>query len=160
MKSAYITLVGRSAWAVINSYYFMIKEGKCVPDIVVVFAEDIFQHKIPWVLKGLELVNASFQISAKIHTDVVGNAKYVPSGLIVNKKIKELKNEDYEIFLDITPGRKALVSASLISAWKNGVSHILYMAVDEIEDIPLMMKPKRMLHFRDFMVEVKRELSG
>jgi len=44
MKQAYITLVGRSAWAVVNSYYFMIHERKCDPDLVLVFFRLTVQH--------------------------------------------------------------------------------------------------------------------
>jgi len=156
-KQAYITLVGRSAWAVINSYYFLIKEERISPDLIMVFSEELFKEKLDSIVEGLKIVNEGFDVEADITTEVVGNAQYVPAGIEVSQKVKELKEAGYTIALDVTPGRKALVAASLISAYKIGISHVFYLAVDRIEDIPVMMKPKGSLHYRDFMQEVGRE---
>jgi len=159
MKQACITLVGRSAWAVVNSYYFMINEGKCDPDLVLVFVEELFEDKLDWIVEGIHIVNEAFGVDATVQTEVVGNAQYVPSGVEVSNRLKQLKEEGFDIFLDVTPGRKALVAASLISAYKIGIGHVFYLAVDRIEDIPLLMKPKHSVHFRDFMVEVRRMMD-
>jgi hypothetical protein len=159
MKQAYITLVGRSAWAVVNSYYFMIQKGKCDPDLVLVFVEELFEDKLDWIIEGITVVNEAFGVDATIETNLVGNARYVPSGVEVSHRLKQLKEDGFEICLDVTPGRKALVAASLISAYKTGIDHVFYLAVDEIRDIPLLMKPKNTFHFRDFMTEVRREMD-
>lgn len=157
MKQAYITLVGRSAWAVVNSYYFMIHKGKCNPGLVLVFVEELFQDKLDWIIEGITIINEAFGVDAIVETNLVGNAQYVPSGVEVSNRLKELKEDDVEICLDVTAGRKALVAASLISAYKTGIDHVFYLAVDRIDDIPLLMKPKNTFHFRDFMAEVRRE---
>jgi wyosine [tRNA(Phe)-imidazoG37] synthetase (radical SAM superfamily) len=137
----------------------MVNEEKIKADLILIVSEEMYQDKLPNIIQGIQIINKEYDITCDIETMVVGNAKYVPSGLKISEKIKELKNKDYEITLDITPGRKSLVAAALISAEKMQISHVLYLAADDIRDIPLMMKPKKLLHFRDFLSEVQRGIQ-
>jgi len=40
-KNIYITMLGRSIWAVLNSYYAVLKEKQYYPDDIILFAETI-----------------------------------------------------------------------------------------------------------------------
>jgi len=137
----------------------MIKEEKINPNLIIVVSEEIYQDKLPHIIQGLTIINKEYNITCDIETSVVGNAHYVPSGLKISERIKDLKNKQYDITLDITPGRKTLVAAALISAEKIHISHVVYMVADDIHDIPLMMKPIKLIHYRDFLSEVKRGIS-
>ena len=152
----YVTLVGRSSWAVINSLYSVLHEGLFQPDYIHIFVEDLFEDKVSLVEKGLRLVCEAYGFDVEMGYDVVGNAKFVNAGLRVNMRIKDFKDKGCRIGLDVTPGRKSLMAASLICAERLGVDHIFYLAVDEIEDIPFMLKPIRELHLRDFLKEVEQ----
>jgi hypothetical protein len=134
----------------------MVNEEKINPDLILIVSEEIYQDKLLNIIQGLQIINKEFNITCNIETLAVGNAHYVPSGLKISERIKDLKNKKYDITLDITPGRKALVAAALICAWKIQVSNVFYLASDDIRDIPLMMKPKKLFHFRDFLNEVQR----
>ena len=57
--------------------------------------------------------------------------------------------------IDITPGRKTLVSAALIPAVKLRLEHVFYLAVKELEDKPYMMIPLANQQLRDFMEEAE-----
>ncbi len=153
MKTAYVTLLGRSSWALINTYYAILNQRKFSPDIVHIFVEELYKDKIEKVLKGLHIINNSFNITPCFETTLVKNDEIIPvkSSLIIS--LKRLKNDGYTIALDITPGRKSLVAAALISAEKIGVDHIFYLAVDSIEDIPLLMKPRWIIHLHDYLHE-------
>ena len=83
----------------------------------------------------------------------MNNDEIVPAKSSLIKYLMELKKKGYTIALDITPGRKALVAAALISAEKIGVDHIFYLAVDSIEELPLLMKPAPILHLHDYLHE-------
>jgi hypothetical protein len=153
MKSAYVTLLGRSSWSLLNTYYAILNQGKFSPDIIHIFVEDLYKDKLEKVLKGLQLLNESFGIHPTIDTTIVNSDEIISAKSSLNKYLKDLKNDGFTIALDITPGRKALVAAALISAEKIGVNHIFYLAVDSIEDIPLLMKPGTILHLHDYLHE-------
>ena len=119
-KQAYITLVGRSAWAVINSYYFLIKEERISPDLIMVFSEELFKEKLDSIVEGLKIVNEGFDVEADITTEVVGNAQYVPAGIEVSQKVKELKEAAkmmnvYFLISHFQSGLKTILVSSMIS---------------------------------------------
>jgi hypothetical protein len=137
----------------------MVNEDKINPSLILVVSEEIYRDKLPHIIQGLQIINKEYDITCDIETMIVGNAHYVFSGVKISERIKNLKNKEYDITLDITPGRKTLVAAALISAEKMHISHVVYMAADDIRDIPLMMKPIKLIHYRDFLSEVKRGIS-
>lgn len=150
-KNAYIALLGRSSWSLLNTYYAILNQRKFSPDIIHIFVEDLYKDKLEKVLKGLQILNESFSVVPIIDTTIVNNDEVIPAKSSLNTYLKNLKNDGYTIALDITPGRKALVAAALIAAGEVGVDYIFYLAVDSIEDIPLFMKPGKILHLHDYL---------
>jgi hypothetical protein len=156
-KNAYITLLGRSSWSLLNTYYAVLNQGKFFPNIIHIFVEDLYKNKLEKVMKGLQLLNESFSITALIDSTIVKNDEILPAKNLLDKYLENLKNDEYSIALDITPGRKALVAAALIAVGKIPADHIFYLAVDSIEDIPLLMKPGTICHLHDYLHETMKE---
>jgi hypothetical protein len=158
-KNAYITLLGRSSWSLLNTYYAVLNQEKFSPDIIHIFVENLYKDKLEKVLTGLQILNESFDIHLTIEKTVVSNDEIIPVKSTLIKCLKDLKNKGYTIALDITPGRKALVAAALMSTRKLGINHVFYLAVDSIEDIPLLMKPGAIIHLHDYLHENVTEVD-
>jgi len=45
MRKAYITILGRSTWALINTYHAVLMEEAYHPDVIHIFAEDTSMQK-------------------------------------------------------------------------------------------------------------------
>ncbi len=59
-QRAYITFLGRSVWALINSYNAVLSERKFHPDSVFVFAEEPYKGNLDKVLEAIEFLSNAF----------------------------------------------------------------------------------------------------
>ncbi|MFP3909914.1 MAG: hypothetical protein ACLFVX_08645 [Archaeoglobaceae archaeon] len=155
MPKALITILGRSTWALVNSYYAILESGY-YPDLVQVFAEDIYSDDVDKAVSGLKILSEEFGFSPEVKTEIVGEAEFIEAGLKLNSLIKELKQEGYTVAVDITPGRKALVAGALLPAEKLRVDHVFYLAVKDLGSKPYKMKPLKDQVLRDFIAEVRK----
>lgn len=154
MKTAYVTILGRSTWALINTYYAVLTEKSYFPDLIHIFSEDIYADELDKAVRGIEILSEEFNFKPEIRTEIVKEADFIEAGLKINSTIKELKEKGYTVAVDITPGRKALVAGALLSAEKLGVDHVFYLAVKNMESKPYRMKPIAIQKLRDFIVDV------
>jgi hypothetical protein len=154
-EKAYITILGRSTWALINTYYAVLTEKAYYPSLIYIFSEDIYADELGKAVKGIEILKEEFNFKPEIRTEIVREADFIEAGLKINSTIKELKERGYSVAVDITPGRKALVAGALLSAEKLGVDHVFYLAVKSVESKPYKMKPLAVQKLRDFIVDVK-----
>lgn len=156
-KNAYITLLGRSSWALINTYYAVLKKGDYVPDVVYVFVENSYEDKLEKIISGLEILSEEFGIKPEIKSQIVNDADFKNAGMEFLPLMKKLKEDGFSIAVDITPGRKSLVAAALLAAKKSTVIHVFYLAVDKIGKaaFPYMMIPLTNQILRDFIKELK-----
>ncbi|AIY89249.1 hypothetical protein [Geoglobus acetivorans] len=152
---AYITMLGRSTWALVNTYYAVLMEGRYFPDIVHIFAEDIFADELGKAAEGMRVLSEEFGISPEIQTHLVPEADFVSAGRMISELIRRLKEEGCNIAIDITAGRKALVAAALIPAVKHKMDHVFYLAVKRLESRPYMMIPMANQSLRDFVGEAQ-----
>jgi hypothetical protein len=157
MKKAYIALLGRSSWALINSYYAVLKNDCYTPDIVYVFVEERDKEKLDTVISAIKILNEEFDVEAEVKTHVLGDAIFLSIGKEVFKIMNDLVKNGFSIALDITSGKKTLVAASLLSANNfispkcNVINHIFYLSVDDpLEAKPFMMIPSSVQVLRDF----------
>jgi len=155
MKKAYITILGRSTWALINTYYAVLIEKAYYPDVIHVFAEEVYKGELEKAVEGLKILSEEYHFAPEIHTHVVGEADFVNAGIEISSLIRRLREEGYCIAIDITPGRKALVAAALIPAVKHRMNHVFYLAVRNLESKPYMMIPLAEQKLRDFIQEAK-----
>ncbi len=155
VKVAYVTLLGRSPWAVVNTYYKVLKEGKGKRDIrrVYVFTEERYRKNLPRVVMAIKVISEAYNLHPAIETEVVPDYGF----FVADRKFKELfaklEKDGYRIGLDITSGRKALVAAAIVQIREFPVAFIVYMGLLDLDfpDRPYMMIPTHMQRLRNFL---------
>jgi len=155
VKTAYITLLGRSAWALVNTYYKVLREGKGSREIdrIYIFTEERYRESLPRVVESLKAISRAYNMDPEIKTEVVPNYGF----FVADRKFKELfsrlEEEGYRLGLDVTSGRKALVAAAIVQIRQFPVSFIVYMGLLDLEfsDRPYMMIPTHMQPIRNFL---------
>ncbi len=154
---AYITILGRSTWALVNTYYAVLSEKAYYPDLVYIFAEDIYADQLDKAIKGIEILSEEFGFKPEIKQEIVREADFVEAGLKITSLIKDLKQNGYRVAIDITPGRKALVAGALIPISKIGVDHVFYLAIKTLDNAskPYKMIPLSIQELRDFVEDAK-----
>jgi len=149
----YITFLGRSIWAVINSFYAVLKEKKFQPDLIYLIIEDLFEEKIEKAIDGLKILSEEFNFTPEIKIIFVREAEFFEAGIQINTLIQDLTKNNHTIAVDLTPGRKSLVAAVLIPLFKIYVEHIFYLAIKTIKGVnfPYEMIPKHFQSLKDFI---------
>jgi hypothetical protein len=151
MYKAYITILGRSTWALLNTYYAVLMEKNYHPDSVYIYAEDVYAEELEKGEEGIKILSEEFGFMPEIHTKTISEADFINAGREISQLVKKLKEEGCSIAIDITPGRKALVAAALIPAIKHRMDHVFYLAVKRLEAKPYMMIPLSIQQLKDFM---------
>ena len=156
-KKAYITTLGRSTWALVNTYYAVLREKKYFPDRVYVFTERAYKNELGVALSAIQILNEEFKIKPKVNSNIFGDVDFLAAGKEIFNIVKQLKLSGYKVAIDITPGRKALVVASLITGIKVKIDSVFYLAISDTEDVakPYMMIPLHIQQLRDFMEDTK-----
>ncbi len=163
MGRVYLTVLGRSIWAVINAFYVVVKDHDIRPEIIYIVTETIYEEKLAKTKEGILVVLDHFGIKARIETSVVDEGSYVSAGKKISTLLKQVASGGHSIDVDITPGRKALVSGLLmaISGSRIKVEHLFYLDIATIVNVnyPYDMIPKTMQTLRDFMHEFNNEFK-
>ena len=156
MKS-YHTLLGRSNWALINSYYAVLEEKGYHPDKIIVYTEG--NSETQNIAEDLLGISTEYSFHPTVEIRTVHEGDFIDSGNIISADLKRLKEEGYETALDITPGRKALVAGAIISASRQNIDHIYYLMIDSTEDAdrPYLMIPRKRQTLIDFAEDVRRQ---
>ncbi|MBE0526173.1 MAG: hypothetical protein IH631_04475, partial [Candidatus Thorarchaeota archaeon] len=151
-NQAYITLMGRSGWAVLNSFHAAIIEAKYRPDQVHLIYESEYANDIEPVIRGLEIIQSSY-ITPNVKALEVPNWDARATGHTILELVQDLQKEQSEIALDITGGRKALVTGSLLALKDESMKHVFYLAIDTTEGVakPYLMIPKRVQKLMDII---------
>lgn len=159
-------MIGRSIWAVLNTYYSVLREELYAPDEIVIYAEgkadDNLKTDIDKTIKGLETISKHFDFSpaircetiSEIDCDVNTDVEFVKTVLCISKFIKENKEKGNSIALDITPGKKTLVAGSLLPINLTDVDNLFYLSIDQIKPGPYMMIPFKSQRLNDFKQQV------
>ncbi|GAB6135615.1 hypothetical protein [Thermococcus prieurii] len=152
---AYVTLLGRSPWAVVNTYYKILKEGKGKREIrrVYVFTEERYRNLLPKVVKAIETISKAYNLRPRIETVVIKDYGFFEADRKFKELFSKLEREGYKIGLDITSGRKALVAAAIVQIREFPVSFIVYMGLLDMDfpDRPYMMIPTHMQPIKNFL---------
>jgi hypothetical protein len=156
-KKAYVTILGRSTWALLNTYYAVLIEKAYHPDLIYIYAEDIYSKKLEKAVEGIKIVSEEFGFIPEIHAKTIREADFMNAGKEISDLIGKLKEEGYRIAIDITPGRKALAAAALIPAVKHRMDHVFYLAVKRLESKPYLMIPLSIQQLKDFMEADRNE---
>ena len=155
---ALLTLLGRSTWALINTYYALLAEKAYHPHQIIIITEEPYKEQLDKAREGLEILSAAHGFTPEISEISLPSSSFIEAGKKISTLVMELKANDYEIAIDITGGRKALVAGTLLSIANQGVNHVFYLAIDSLDDAskPYMMIPLSIQHLRDFTEEAER----
>jgi len=143
---AYVALLGRSPWALINTYYRVLDEVRRDIDDVYIVTEKRYEKILQPVVEAIRTISGAYGVDVRVETLVVEDHDFEGA----ERALGELFQELGEFGLDITSGRKALVAAALVKAIGRA-DFILYMALlDEDGNWPYMMIPRHLQPLKDF----------
>ena len=143
-KQAYITLMGRSGWAVVNSFHAAAIETDYRPQEVHLIYEKQFAAQVPPVTQALEIIQSSYG-TPNVQAVEVPDWNARSAGAAVVDLVQKLRENGFEIALDITGGRKAPVSGSLLALRNENLRHLFYLGIEKTEGAakPYLMIPRR-----------------
>ncbi|MHA1636618.1 MAG: hypothetical protein ACTSUB_01265 [Candidatus Thorarchaeota archaeon] len=143
-KQVYITLMGRSGWAVVNSFHSTIIETDYRPESINILYPLQYRDEVESVVAGLEIIQETYT-TPDITTIEVPDWDSVAAGEITKSIVDECKKEGFEVALDITGGRKGLVAGALLALKGRGVEHVFYLAIETTSGVakPYATIPKR-----------------
>ncbi|CAD5243990.1 hypothetical protein [Thermococcus camini] len=152
MKIAYITLLGRSEWALVNTYYAVVSRGS-KPDRVFIFTEETYRKKLPRVVEALKAISRAYNFTPEIEAIIIPDNSFLEADRKFKELFQRLEREGYTIDLDITSGRKALATAAVVQLREFPVEGIIYMALLDMDfpDRPYMMIPIHMQRLKNFL---------
>ena len=119
MKS-YIAILGRSVWALLNTYYAVVRSKAYCPDSIHVFAEEPYEKDLGKVEDGLRIISVGFGLDPIIQQDTVSEADFFEAGHKVSSLVKSLKDSGSEVAIDTTSGRKTVHACTYASEKKSG----------------------------------------
>ena len=141
MMKVYITLMGKSTHALVNSFWAASKIHGYYPDKIYIIRENRDDTSRNEVIKeNLKFIMSEFNYSAEIIYVDIDSFDF--QGCI--DKINEIFNlhEKAEITIDITSGRKYMAVAAVLSGWERA-EHIFFLQSEMIKyrEMPFMMRP-------------------
>ncbi len=155
---AYITLLGRSVWGQLNAYNAVLRENQYLSDMIRIFTEEAFRKNAEIIKKGMVILSEEYGCDPTITFEIVPDGDLMGAGKKISALVRDLKARGYEIALDITSGRKALVAGALLSTAGIDLGHVYYLLIDTLKDAaePYPMIPFHRQRLMDF-AEARRE---
>ncbi|MDD4254610.1 MAG: hypothetical protein PHP59_04450 [Methanofollis sp.] len=137
--TAYITFAGRSVWALLNTYHAVLREGRCLPDKVHIIAETPCMPGTAAATEGIGIISRRYGISPPVSVTSVPCGDFAGATGTVLDLARNRVAEGYEIALDITPGRKALIVSACLALADAGIApaHIFYLGLQGGGPLPL-----------------------
>ena len=155
-QKVYITMTGISKWPVLNSLWAAICCKGFVPDKIYLFVtrgrEQEAQALAPWIRILLD----SYGKKVEPILREIDEGDFASSGRKITAVMEEERGLANEVAIDITPGRKAIISSALLSAWQKQVDHVFYLYLEDMRNAsnPYPMIPFHLQHFVDLKEEV------
>jgi len=154
---AYVALHGRSVWATLNTYYSMLKETSFRPSIIWICTEEAYEDQLAILDEGFRIISIGYDLKPKISSMILPEGDIIEAGLEIGGLLISLK-QDYEVSLDVTSARKALVVGTILATTENKPDHIYYLMIDTLEDAskPYSMITKQHQTLIDFREQARR----
>lgn len=158
-EKVYICMLGRSTWALINTYYAVLRETGYRPDSIVVILEEPYGSEYEKVRIGLSILSEAFGCAPEVEPILVAEADMIDAVKKITAVFWEKKDAGAEIAIDITPGRKAVVAGTLLPLRITDVDYVFYLSVSPLEDVakPYLMIPLQYQTLHEFKEEALRE---
>ena len=152
---AYITLLGRSTWALVNAYHAVLREKGLRPERVFIVTEEPYAQDASTAAEGIRVVSEGYGFVPATEVEVLPEAEFVRAGQTIRSLAGDLIRQGFCVAIDITSGRKGTVAGALIAISLAGleIRHIYYLAMKSLDDVakPYMMIPHQIQKIRDLM---------
>ncbi|MDI9644266.1 MAG: hypothetical protein QFX35_03480 [Candidatus Verstraetearchaeota archaeon] len=157
MARRYMTILGRSCWALVNAYYAAVRQKGYLPETVAIFAEAGMAQELETVSDAIATISEKYGGTTEVTNLTVREGDFIEAGKTIFSMIRSWKDAGDEVAVDITSGRKALVVGAITPLCRIEVDHIFYLQIDEIEGAskPFMMIPLGRQKLRDFAEEAR-----
>lgn len=154
-QRVYITMTGVSKWPVLNGLWAAMCKGY-VPDKIYLFVTQGREKDGEILASWISTLAQSFGKTVRPMTERIEEGEFASSGKKITAAMERERTEGNEVAIDITPGRKAIVSSALISAWQKQVDHVFYLYLEDMRNStnPYPMIPYHLQHFVDLKEEV------
>ncbi|MBP1912425.1 PDDEXK family nuclease [Thermococcus stetteri] len=150
--SVHIALLGRTPWALVNTYYASVMREERPKEVYIV-TESRYSHNLPKITEAIKAISEAYGFSPEVKTLVIPDDDFKEADRVLKNLFSELTEKDGDIVLNMTSGRKALVAAAIIHSRESKVREILYMALLDVQfpNRPYMMLPKHMQVLKNFL---------
>ena len=143
-RTAYITLLGASSWALVNSFYALVREGGHVAAHIAIVSGSATGTAD--IVRALRLIAEAYGEAPNIDVIHVPETDPVAAASIVAREAAGYGGGGMTLALDITSGRKALIAALIMALEKTGCrpAHIYYLSLRCVGETPrpYMMIPR------------------
>jgi len=155
-ERVYITMTGVSKWPVLNSLWAAICCKGYVPDKVYIFVTKGRERDADLLCEWGRVLIEAYGGNAQFVSQVIEEAEFARSGRKITAVMEQERAAGNTVAIDITPGRKAIISSALISAWEKEVDHVFYLYLEDLRKSanPYPMIPFHLQHFVDLKEEV------
>jgi hypothetical protein len=149
-------MTGISKWPVLNSLWAAICCKGYVPDRIYLFVTVGRDADSQSLSDWIEALTDSYGKKVKPLLRTIEEGNFTTSGKKITAVMEEERAAGNEVAIDITPGRKAIISSALLSAWQKHVDHVYYLYLEDLRNAsnPYPMIPFHLQHFVDLKEEV------
>ncbi|AEO13973.1 hypothetical protein [Thermococcus sp. AM4] len=148
--TVHVALLGRTPWALVNTYYASVMRGER-PRAVYVVTERRYSRHLPKIVEALREISRAYGFEPAIETRVIEDDDFLMAERVFRELFSRINGED--VILNMTSGRKALVAAAIVQSRNCNLREILYMALLDVAfpNRPYMMLPLHMQRLKNFL---------
>jgi len=143
-------------WPVLNSLWAATCCKNYAPDKIYLFVTRGREQEARTLSRWISLLTEAYGKRVDPITKEIDEGDFASSGKKITAVMDEEKAAGNEVAIDITPGRKAIISSALLSAWQKQVDHVFYLYLEDMRNAnnPYPMIPFHLQHFVDLKEEV------
>jgi hypothetical protein len=155
-QKVYITMTGISRWPVLNSLWAAICCRGYKPDKIYLFVTKGREQEARALSRWITDLTEAYGKRIEPVLREIAEGDFASSGRKITSIMEEERSAGNEVAIDITPGRKAIISSALLSAWQKQVDHVFYLYLEDMRNAsnPYPMIPFHLQHFVDLKEEV------
>ena len=152
----FITMTGVSKWPVLNSLWAAICCNDFFPDRIYLFVTRGRESDGQILAEWISALTEAYGRRVVPIIRQIDEGDFASSGKKITAVMEEERNLGNEVAIDITPGRKAIISSALLSAVQKQVDHVFYLYLEDLRNAsnPYPMIPFHLQHFVDLKKEV------
>ena len=149
-------MTGISRWPVLNSLWAAICCRGFVPDKIHLFVTRGREQDAQALAAWIRILLEAYGKKVEPVLQGIDEADFASSGKKITAVMEQERALGNEVAIDITPGRKAIISSALLSAWQKQVDHVFYLYLEDMRNAsnPYPMIPFHLQHFVDLKEEV------